>query len=130
MHGGEGIPLYSNHAELDDRGRMQLRFPHAAEGCNCLSVVCKRNVLLSSSHPDRRIVYIGDGVSDRCPVEYADIIFAKGSLAAWCNKGRLPHYPFGTLRDVTVQLRKLLARRRLKPRHQAVLSRKRAWEEG
>ena len=130
MHGGEGIPLYCNHASLDASGRMQLSFPHAAEGCNCLSVVCKRNVLLSASDPEKRIVYIGDGVSDRCPIEYADIIFAKGSLAAWCNLQRLPHYPYKTLTEVTEQLRRLLARRRLKPRHQALLQRKRAWEEG
>ena len=107
---------------------MTIAFPHAAEGCDCFCAACKRNVVLLRAAPDARIVYIGDGISDYCPAEHADIIFAKEQLAAYCNAHRLPHYPYTTLSDVATQLRKLIAKRRIRARHQAALKRKRAWE--
>lgn len=128
LNGVEELEIYCNHAELDEHGRMSMSFPHAAEGCDCICAVCKRNLVLRLAHPDARIIYIGDGVSDRCPAGHADIIFAKDRLAAYCNAERLPHYPFKTLGDVSRQLRLLLARRRIRPRYQAVLRRKSVWE--
>lgn len=128
LNGVEDVDIYCNHAELDERGRMSMSFPHAAEGCSCLSAACKRNLVLRLAHPDARIIYIGDGVSDHCPAAHADIIFAKDRLAAYCNAERLPHYPFKTLGDVARQLRLLLERRRIRPRYQAALKRKGVWE--
>ena len=55
---------------------------------------CKRNSVLRSIPPEALIVYIGDGYSDFCAADHADIIFAKRHLAAYCNRNRLPHYPF------------------------------------
>jgi len=124
----EHLDIYCNHAELDEYGVMTMSFPNAAEGCNCICATCKRNVVLRLAHPESRIVYIGDGVSDECPAEHADIIFAKGKLAAYCNAQRLPHYPFKTLGDVARQMRLLLERRRIKSRYQAGLRRKGVWE--
>lgn len=128
INGATGVDVWCNHAELDDSGRMTMSFPHAAEGCDCFCAACKRNVVLVRADPEERIVYIGDGISDWCPAEHADIIFAKEQLAAYCNAHRLPHYPFKTLSDVARQLEKLLAKRRIRPRHQAALKRKKAWE--
>jgi 2-hydroxy-3-keto-5-methylthiopentenyl-1-phosphate phosphatase len=128
LHGASGVDLWCNHAELDEAGWMTISFPHAAEGCDCFCAACKRNVVLVGAHPEERIVYIGDGISDFCPAEHADIIFAKEQLAAYCNAHRLPHYPFKTLSDVARQLRLLLSRRRIRARHQAALKRKKAWE--
>jgi 2,3-diketo-5-methylthio-1-phosphopentane phosphatase len=123
-----GVEVMSNHAELAPDGRLAISFPNAAEGCDCFCAACKRNIVLRRASPESRILYIGDGISDYCPAEHADIIFAKGSLAAYCNAQRLPHYPFKTLGDVERQLRLLLDRRRIRPRHQAMLKRKDAWE--
>lgn len=128
LHGINGVDIFCNHAELTADGKMIVSFPYATEGCDCLTATCKRNVVLRLAHPDARIVYIGDGVSDYCPAEHADIIFAKGALAAWCNANRIPHYPFTTLENVTQQLRNIMERRRVRPRHQAALKRKGAWE--
>lgn len=128
IHDAGDFDVWCNHAELDAAGMMTMSFPHAAEGCTCFSAACKRNVVLLRAHPDERIVYIGDGISDYCPAEHADIIFAKGQLAAYCNAHRLPHYPFKTLADVARQLRMLLSKRRIRSRHQAALKRKKAWE--
>ncbi|HVZ39411.1 MAG TPA: MtnX-like HAD-IB family phosphatase [Candidatus Kapabacteria bacterium] len=129
LHGVACTTIVCNRAVLDGDEVRGISFPHAAEGCTCPSAVCKRNVVLARARPQARIVYIGDGVTDYCPVRYADIIFAKGRLAAYCNASRLPHYPFKSMADVERQLRLLLERRRIRPRYQAALLRKSAWEE-
>lgn len=128
LHGFDDIDVWCNRAELTSDGRLEMSFPHAAEGCTCMTASCKRNVVMLGAQPNDRIVYIGDGVSDFCPAEHADIIFAKKSLAAYCNEHRLPHYPFVTLDDVARQLAKIIARRRVNVRHQAALLRRKAWE--
>lgn len=130
LNGAGDVAWRCNHAHVLPDGTLAVSFPDEAEGCcRRYTVSCKRNVLLQAAHPDARIVYIGDGLSDHCAAEHADIIFAKRDLAAHCNARRLPHYPFKTLADVERQLRLLLARRRIRPRHQAALLRKSAWEE-
>lgn len=132
LHGVDiaDLPIVCNRARLANDGTLEVEFPHAADGCDCPSAVCKRNILLTSSGPDDRIIYIGDGLSDFCPAECADIIFAKGTLAAYCNKNGLPHHSWKRLHEVHRELEKLLAKPRLRPRHQAVLARKRVWESG
>lgn len=128
LHGVDPQRLFCNRATLTDEGRLDVSYPLASEGCECLCATCKRNVVLTESAPGQIIVYIGDGLSDFCPAEHADIIFAKRRLAAYCNEQRIPHYPFSTLADVSRQIDQLLSRRKLRPRHQAALKRKQAWE--
>lgn len=128
LHGFSDIEVFCNQGKITEDGRLTVSHQYAAEGCTCLTATCKRNVVLWRAAPESRIVYIGDGVSDFCPADHADIIFAKKELAAYCNRQRLPHYPFKTLSDVARQLRLLLLRRRIRPRHQAHLRRKGVWE--
>lgn len=130
LHGIMDVPVICNSAQITDSGEIAVEFPYAADGCECPSAVCKRNVVLTSSHPDERIIYIGDGLSDFCPVECADVIFAKGNLAAHCNANGLPHHSWKGLYEVLRELRKLLAGTRIRPRRQAELARKRVWESG
>jgi len=131
LNGLEDLPLRCNAGWLDkgDGGaRLRVAFPDAVEGCACLTAACKRNIVLSNTPPNGRIIYIGDGISDHCPAEHADVIFARDRLAAYCNAQRLPHYPFRALNDVVRRLRAILSRARLRERHQAAMKRKRAWE--
>lgn len=130
LHGLTGLHVVCNEAWTNDASELEVRFPYAVDGCDCPSAVCKRNVLLTASGPDDRIIYIGDGLSDFCPTECADVIFAKGNLAAHCNRNGLPHHSWKEMAEVVAALEKLLAKRRLRPRYQAALARKRAWESG
>ena len=129
LHGAGDVEVFSNHAELTPAGGLEISYPYAADGCDCMCATCKRNIVLLRAEPEARIVYIGDGVSDFCPAEHADIIFAKSRLAAYCNEHRLPHYPFSTLSDVAYQIRLLLDRKRIRSRHQAAIKRKQAFEQ-
>lgn len=49
----------------------------------------------------RNILYIGDGMTDRCAAEAADVLFAKDSLAAYCQARNLPYISFEQFADIT-----------------------------
>lgn len=45
-------------------------------------------------------VYVGNGFSDRCASQYADIIFAKDDLLDHCSHEKISHEKFDNFRDV------------------------------
>ncbi len=137
-YGIDWIEVFSNKLLFDGENTPVPVFPYASESCNCRVASCKRNSMLNRSGDDDILIYIGDGHSDFCAAEHADIIFAKGKLAAHCNAERLPHYPFSTFFDVKriivglIDSRlphdRLTINRKMKIRHQAFLKRKKAYE--
>lgn len=68
---------------------------------------CKSASLLETIKKDPKtcIVYIGDGHTDSCPVQLADIVFAKGYLAKHCRETGIEYYKFSDFKDVLRQLR-------------------------
>ena len=103
-------------------------FNSASESCTCPSASCKRNIMLNELGPDDLAVYIGDGLSDFCAASHADIVFAKNSLAAHCNKMKIPHHPYSNFFDVYRILDNLIKKGKIKKRHQAELLKKKAYE--
>lgn len=61
---------------------------------------CKRSVLRDYRTLCERIVYIGDGLSDRCPAAEADVVFAKGKLQRYCEEQGIAIHPFVRFDDV------------------------------
>ncbi len=116
-------------------GQPQVDFPWAFESCqqNCPSpypcAACKRAVLLSWAPPGATLLYVGDGLSDFCPAFYADFVFARGELAAWCRQQGLAFFPYESLSDVCRQLKQLRQQRRLSPRYLPQQRRQRVWVE-
>ncbi|MBL8004211.1 MAG: MtnX-like HAD-IB family phosphatase [Candidatus Kapabacteria bacterium] len=97
------LPVLSN--QLKSIGsKYEPVFPFAVEGCDCFCASCKRNAMLSNHLLDDIVVYIGDGRSDFCPVHYADIVFAKGSLDTYCAQNHISYYPFKSFFDVQILL--------------------------
>jgi len=43
---------------------------------------------------------VGDGASDYKAALLADVVFAKGTLAAWCARNGIAFVPYSTMRDV------------------------------
>ena len=91
---------------------------------------CKRNHVLTLSADDDIIVYIGDGISDRCPVRYADIVFAKGSLIRYCQAQNVTYHEFKTFSDVTRRLELIVQRKRIKKRREAEMARREVFAQG
>lgn len=61
---------------------------------------CKTASILRARRRGLRTVFIGNGVTDRCPAGHADAVFAKGMLAEHCARERIPFRSFRTFDDV------------------------------
>lgn len=122
------IPFYANSIVKLGNYFYPL-FNFANESCLCDNVgSCKRNIALSLLNNDEILIYIGDGYSDFCMVEYSDIVFAKGILSRYCNRYRIPHFNYKSFYDVLTIVKKMKEKREFKPRRQAQLKRKKAFE--
>jgi len=89
------------------------------DGCLTLSCATERNVCTESAlgpccnckklriddirrETAKKILYIGDGLTDRCAVHKADLLFAKEgrSLAEHCKANGAPYIPFAGFDDI------------------------------
>jgi 2,3-diketo-5-methylthio-1-phosphopentane phosphatase len=126
------LPYFSNHLEFVHSGplsKLVASFPHTDAEC-LLCGNCKRNHLLTLSADDDIIVYVGDGISDRCPVRYADIVFAKGSLIRYCQEQNITYHEFRNFNDVILRLELILQRKRIKKRREAEMARREVFAQG
>ncbi|HEX5587550.1 MAG TPA: MtnX-like HAD-IB family phosphatase [Acidimicrobiia bacterium] len=79
----------------------ELRFPHEDRCCPCSSCgVCKQAPIKDARYEGKTTMLVGDGASDRKAALLADVVFAKGPLAAWCRASGVACVPFDTLTDV------------------------------
>jgi len=92
------LEVRSNDADPDPRG-WRLRFRDDGP-CPVCGDMCKRRSLPEG----RPLVYVGDGVSDRCASLAADRVFARGWLAAELQREGRPYERFETLDDVAAAL--------------------------
>lgn len=128
-HGLERLPWFANHAEfVSDDGVTKLKpsFPYRSEHCEQCGN-CKRNHMLPSSADDDTLIYVGDGISDRCAVRYADVVFAKADLIRYCQSQNISFHEFRDFRDVKARMERILQQRRLTPRREARMARRDAF---
>ena len=93
-----GVSVLTNDVDWTT-GRLE--FPHEDRCCACSSCgVCKQAPIKDARYAGRTTVLVGDGASDYKAALLADIVFAKGTLAAWCARNGIDHVPYVTLRDV------------------------------
>ena len=122
------LEFYANKMIFSANGP-QASFPYTDEECKeCGN--CKRNHLIENSSDDDITIYIGDGYSDTCPVQYVDYIFAKKTLLKFCEKERISYYPYKNFKDIINRIEPLLEKKKIKKRHQAELKRKAVYEQG
>jgi len=95
--------ILANHLVENHDNTLSLEFPHAATKTPCLSGMCKCQVL--ENHGGKLIkVVIGDGVSDYCWSENADMVFAKGKLKTHCEEKQIPYTPFSRFETIQAVL--------------------------
>ena len=127
---GIDLPYYSNRFVLhDDKKNFHLEFPYADSDC----IKCgtsKRNILMNLTGDDEISVFIGDGFSDACVVNYADIVFAKKSLASYCWKNNITYYEWVDFSDIQKKIDKLLIQKNIKHRQSAKLKRRDVYLRG
>ena len=112
------------HKDINNKiSEISCEFPFSDEDCNWCGM-SKRNILLSNTNDlDNEIsVYIGDGISDACVCNYADIIFAKKSLASYCWKNNITYFEYNNFNDIINKLEKLKNQNKFKQRQIAPTS--------
>jgi 2-hydroxy-3-keto-5-methylthiopentenyl-1-phosphate phosphatase len=95
---GVNVEVRSNDADpLPDGWRLRFR----DEGlCPVCGDKCKRRSLPEG----QPLVYVGDGISDRCAALAADRVFARAWLARYLHESAITYEPFETLDDVAAAL--------------------------
>ncbi len=101
-HGLSHLPLFANHLKFNDKG-IQPEFPYFGKGCEKCGN-CKGYHVRSYRAKHGRVVFVGDGYSDRCALDESDLILAKGDLARVCRESGRPHVPFRDFRDVRLRV--------------------------
>jgi 2-hydroxy-3-keto-5-methylthiopentenyl-1-phosphate phosphatase len=117
------VPYYSNDIEVTEQGSLSIDFRYGRESCRHCAA-CKCANILTNVFEDDTIVYVGDGYSDTCPVELADVVFARDTLLAQCGKKGIPHHPFNDFFEVEAILKNYLLERPKYRREQARRRRK------
>jgi 2-hydroxy-3-keto-5-methylthiopentenyl-1-phosphate phosphatase len=123
------LEVYCNKANITPENKVIPEFPYGDEECKYCGN-CKRNHILYNSSDDDFIIYIGDGYSDKCPIQYCDFIFAKNSLLKYCEINRITYFPFKNFDDVKYKLIELYNRKRLKKKFQAAVKRNEVFSQG
>ena len=91
-HGLAALPVVANHLVADGARRWRLEFPHARPRCVSRSGNCKcAQVPVSPDALRRKVLMIGDGVSDFCVAERCDLSFARKQLLEHCLDNGLRH---------------------------------------
>jgi len=124
--------FFANHAEFQNvhgRKKLNISFPYTDADCHRCGN-CKRNHMLNGSADEDIIVYVGDGYSDRCPVRYADIVFAKRQLIKYCQEQNISYVEFCHFGDVLSKMKEIVQHKRLRHRQEAAMARREAFMQG
>jgi 2-hydroxy-3-keto-5-methylthiopentenyl-1-phosphate phosphatase len=94
------LGLVANRARFDG-ARVRVSFDAEAGDCGFCGT-CKGNVVRALQRAGHRVLFCGDGTSDRHGAEAADAVFARegGSLVRWCAERSIPHAVFRTFDEV------------------------------
>jgi 2,3-diketo-5-methylthio-1-phosphopentane phosphatase len=88
-------------------GRRSLAQSWGRAGCAAGSGVCKCDVAVIESPNDDLLVYVGGGRSDYCVSARAEVLFARGELAAYAAARKRGYFAFRTFDDIAAVLVRL-----------------------
>jgi len=95
------VELLSNAVDPDPQGwKVQFR---VAEVCETCGQPCKRATAAALAD-GTELVYVGDGYSDRCAAESADLVFARRGLASYLEEQGLPFERFEDFHSIARRL--------------------------
>ncbi|MDE1163815.1 MAG: MtnX-like HAD-IB family phosphatase [Pseudomonas sp.] len=103
-NGSPLLPIIANQLRQVDQHSWRIVFPHASDACRAASGNCKCKSSPGPQKSHKRILVIGDGKSDMCVAGSADFVFAKGSLAAHCERNGIAHARFESFAELPALL--------------------------
>jgi 2-hydroxy-3-keto-5-methylthiopentenyl-1-phosphate phosphatase len=99
--GLEDVEVLSNTVDADPNG-WKVRF-RVSEVCETCGQPCKRSTAAALADGSE-LVYVGDGYSDRCAAESADLVFARRGLAGYLEERGIPFERFEDFHSVARRL--------------------------
>lgn len=105
LHHLSEIPFYANGTRFHPGDKMELSFPFASEECG-LCGTCKKKVVQVHRNEYDSILFVGNGLSDRCAAREADFAFAKDPLYSYCIQHDIPCHFFETFHQILSDLNK------------------------
>lgn len=99
------IPYYANHLVYGPGWKISCPYQHP--GCSQCGV-CKLDLMQAQLPAGYLSIYIGDGCSDLCAGEHADIVFAKDKLAHLCQERKISYHPYRDFAGIRRKLPPLL----------------------
>ncbi len=107
-------PVYAN--KLVFQGQKAIpQFFHQLNGCRReygVCGVCKYKVIKDYLDAGKKVIYIGDGLTDRCVVDLSDILFAKKgkSLEKYCLQNKIDYKIFKSFKEIFLFLKEEILR--------------------
>ncbi|MFQ5864080.1 MAG: MtnX-like HAD-IB family phosphatase [bacterium] len=101
------VNFRSNHLVFVNRNQIRPEFPYYEKGCGKCGN-CKGYHIREARTQGKHVIYVGDGLSDRCGAKEADLVFAKRDLLKFCQQNQIPHFEFKDFGEVFNQLKKIL----------------------
>ena len=96
------LAIHSHEARFSAQG-CELVWSDRGERCEHCGRPCKRHDLARYRRGER-LVYVGDGISDRCAARAADLVFARDGLAEHLRAEGVPFVPFEDFFEVRAVL--------------------------
>lgn len=100
--GIEDLTVYANEL-ITINNRLTVKFAYDNENCKSEFGVCgncKVRLLKTFRAMNKKIIFIGDGLTDRCAAEQADIVFAKNELAEYCTSNGVNYILYDSFKDI------------------------------
>lgn len=94
------LDFRANHLVVNNGSIDGIEFPYYNLLDCTMCGNCKRFHVERLRKQGHFTVYVGNGYSDRCPSEYADLVLAKGDLLEHCRREHITCIPFDNFRDV------------------------------
>ncbi len=103
QHGIRDVAFFANHAAFPE-GHLMPEFPYFEEGCGSCGNCKGSHIRRYKQEGYSPVIFVGDGLSDRCVVGKADTLFAKDDLLDHVRKEGAEAIPFNDFHDVHREL--------------------------
>ena len=95
------------HAKFSQSETIVPTYPEGVTVCDTTGA-CKCSRLWHYQEKGYRVVFVGDGNSDRCVASRADTVYARDNLARYCREQSIPFTPYETLHDVLAGVKEIV----------------------
>ncbi|CAH2215152.1 MtnX-like HAD-IB family phosphatase [Tepidibacter aestuarii] len=103
----EGLMSFSNILQFEGSKLLGV-YPNSNEDCKKCGN-CKSNLINDINLDNKKVIYIGDGHSDKCASKKADYIFAKKSLADYLRDSEIEFVEFEDFSDVLSGVKSIIS---------------------